>query len=169
MARITVKGTPVQTAGELPLVGDLAPDFRLTRRNLTDVTLRDYRGRKLLVSVVTSLDTSLCATSTRRFNQDAVGIDNATVLVVSNDLPFAQSRFCETSGIENAETLSQLRDRSFGRTWGMEMVSGPSAGLLARSVIVVDSHGRVTYTQQVPENSDEPDYARALEALRAAD
>jgi len=166
MARITLGGNEIHTIGELPQVGSQAPDFRLTKNDLSDVSLRDFAGKRLIVNIAPSLDTGVCAASARHFNQDAVQLPGVIVLTVSNDLPFAQSRFCEAAGIANVVTLSQLRNRDFGRSWGVEIVDGPLAGLLSRAVVVLDGDGKVVYTQQVPEIKQEPDYEAALAVLR---
>ncbi len=151
----------------MPAVGSTAPDFRLTRGDLGDVSLREYAGRKVVVNIVPSLDTGVCAASARRFNQEAASLPDTVILTVSCDLPFAQGRFCEAEGISGVVMLSQLRDRSFGRDWGVEIVDGPLAGLLSRAVVVLDRGGKVAYTEQVPEIAQEPDYARALAAVKA--
>jgi thioredoxin-dependent peroxiredoxin len=168
MAEITLKGNKIHTAGNLPATGTQAPDFRLTKGDLSDASLKDFAGRKLVLNIVPSLDTGICAASARRFNQDATGLAGTVVLTISNDLPFAQGRFCEAEGIANVVMLSQLRDRAFGRTWGVEIVDGPLAGLLSRAVVVLDAGHRVVYTEQVPEIAQEPDYGRALAAVKAA-
>lgn len=168
MAEITFKGNKVHTSGTLPKTGAAAPDFRLTRGDLTDVSLADFRGRKLILNIVPSLDTGVCAASARRFNQEAATLPDVTILTISNDLPFAQKRFCEAEGIAAVVPLSQMRDRAFGKTYGVEIVDGPLAGLLSRAVVVLDTAHRVTYVEQVPEIAQEPDYARALAAVRTA-
>lgn len=167
MATITFKGNPIHTAGSLPSIGAQAPDFKLTRSDLADVSLKDFAGRRKLLNIVPSLDTGVCAASTRRFNQEAVRIPGAAILVVSCDLPFAQKRFCDAEGISNVTTLSELRARRFGEDYGVRMVDGPLAGLLSRAVVVLDEKDRVVYTEQVPEIASEPDYTRALAALGA--
>ncbi len=168
MANIALKGNPISTVGELPTVGSPAPAFKLTTGGLEDVQLSDFAGKTLVLNIVPSLDTGICAASARRFNQEAAGLTNTVVLTVSLDLPFAQKRFCETEGIENVVPLSQLRDRSFGRNWGVEIATGPMAGLLSRAVVVVNGEGVVTYTEQVPEIVQEPDYDAALAAVKKA-
>lgn len=168
MAEITLKGNRIHTAGHLPAPGTQAPDFRLTKGDLSDASLKDFAGRKLVLNIVPSLDTGVCAASARRFNQDATGLAGTVVLTISNDLPFAQGRFCEAEGIANVVMLSQLRDRAFGRAWGVEIVDGPLAGLLSRAVVVLDSAHRVVYAEQVPEIAQEPDYGKALAAVKAA-
>lgn len=169
MAQVKLKGNPVQTSGELPAVGSMAPDFKLTGTNLGDVSLEQYKGKRVVMNVFMSLDTSTCAASVRRFNSELAGQEDTVVLCISRDLPFAHARFCEAEGIEGVVSLSDMRDRSFGRDYGIELKDGPVAGLLARSVIVLDREGQVAYTQQVDELSAEPDYEKALAALNATD
>jgi thiol peroxidase len=166
MATITLKGEPIHTSGNLPGLGSKAPDFLLTRGDLTDATLKEFSGRKKLLNIVPSLDTGICAASTRRFNQEAERLQNAVILVVSNDLPFAQQRFCDTEGIRNVVALSELRARQFGEDYGVRMVDGPLAGLLSRAVVVLDENDRVLYTEQVPEIGHEPNYEKALDAIK---
>jgi thiol peroxidase len=167
MAEITFKGNKVHTVGKLPKVGSRAPDFRLTRADLTNVSLKDFAGKKKILSIVHSLDTGTCAASARAFEARAGALADTVVLTISNDLPFAQKRFCEAENIKNVIALSQMRDRKFGRSYGVEYEDGPLAGLLARSVVVLDEKNRVLYTQQVQETSKEPDYDAALKAVGA--
>jgi thioredoxin-dependent peroxiredoxin len=164
MAVITVGGTPTHTRGTLPAVGSRAPDFLLTRGDLGDVRLADFKGKRKILSIVTSLDTGTCAASARKFNREAASLPHVVILTISNDLPFAQKRFCEAEGIDKVIPLSQLRNRDFGAAYGVEIVDGPLAGLLARSIVVVDENDTVVYREQVAENSHEPDYAGALAA-----
>lgn len=166
MATVTLKGNPIHTSGDLPPVGAAAPDFCLTRNDLSDVSLRDFAGKRVLLNIVPSLDTGVCAASARRFNREAAAVSGAVVLTVSRDLPFAQSRFCSAEGIASVVTLSELRDLSFGEAYGVRIVDGPLKGLLARSVVVLDQGHRVLYTELVPEIAQEPDYEKALAALR---
>lgn len=166
MASIEFKGMPVKTTGNLPQVGVHAPDFTLTRSNLSDVSLKEFQGKKKLLNIVPSLDTGVCAASARRFNEEAGKVPGAVILTVSCDLPFAQKRFCEVEGIQNVEMLSELRTRAFGESYGVRMVDGPLAGLLSRAVVVIDEHDKVTYTEQVPEITQEPAYDKAIEALK---
>jgi len=166
MAKITLKGKPVNTIGQLPKEGAKAPDFRLTRGDLTDVTLADFKGKKVILNIVNSLDTGLCAASARKFNTEATTLPNTVVLTVSNDLPFAANRFCETNGIKNVVTVSQLRNRRFGKDYGVEFADGPLEGLLSRAVVVVDEKGTVIHAQQVHENASEPDYDAAIHAVK---
>ncbi len=164
MAEITLRGNPIHTVGELPAVGSSAPAFTLTGGNLADVRLEDFGGKKLVLNIFPSLDTSVCAASVRAFNQKAGGRDDVTVLNVSADLPFAQSRFCGAEGIEGVTNASAFRS-DFGTTYGVTITDGPMSGLLSRAVVVVDPDGTVTYTEQVPEIGQEPNYDAALAAL----
>lgn len=166
MAEVTLKGTPIHTTGDLPATGSKAPDFQLTKVDLSDVSLSDYSGRKKILNIVPSLDTGVCAASTRRFNEEIKKLGDTVVLTVSNDLPFAQGRFCDANNIDEVVTLSQLRDRSFGKQYGVELEDGPMAGLLARAVVVLDEDNTVRYTELVPEIAQEPDYDKALEAVK---
>ena len=166
MAEVTFKGNKVKTVGALPKVGRKAPDFRLTRGDLQDVSLKDFAGKKKILNIVHSLDTGPCAVSARRFEADAATLKDTVVLTISNDLPFAQSRFCQAENIGKVITLSQMRDRRFGKDYGVEMVDGPIAGLTARSVVVLDQNDTVLYTEQVAEISREPNYEAALKAVR---
>jgi len=165
MATVTLKGNPINTNGELPAVGSQAPDFRLVTTDLADVTLGDYAGKKKLLNIVPSLDTPVCATSTKKFNDQAKGRDDMVVLVISADLPFASGRFCTAEGLENVVTLSMMRSRNFAKDYGMLIEDGPLAGITARAVVVLDDHDKVLYTQLVPEIVQEPDYEPALAAL----
>jgi thiol peroxidase len=166
MAEVAFKGNKVRTSGRLPKVGARAPDFRLTRGDLTDVSLKDFSGKKKILSIVHSLDTGTCAASAKAFEARAGALGNTVILTVSNDLPFAQKRFCEAENIHSVVPLSQMRTRRFGRDYGVEYLDGPLAGLLARAVVVIDEQDRVVYTQQVQETSQEPDYEAALKAVR---
>ena len=166
MATITLKGNPIQTSGSLPAVGAKAPDFSLTGKDLGDVTLATYAGKRKLLSIVPSLDTGVCAASARRFNLEAAALPGTVILTISCDLPFAQGRFCEAEGIANVVTLSELRSRDFGRDYGIRITTGPLAGLLGRAIVVLDAENRVVYTEQVPEIVQEPDYEKALAALK---
>ncbi len=164
MAQITLKGNPVNTVGDLPAVGAAAPAFTLTTTELADRGLADYAGKTVVLNIFPSLDTPVCATSVRRFNQLAAE-KNATVLCVSADLPFAQARFCGAEGIENVETLSAFRHAAFGEDYGVRMVDGPLAGVFGRAVVVIDGDGNVKYTELVPEIVQEPNYDAAMAAL----
>ena len=166
MAQIMVKGSPTSTSGSLPAVGSVPPDFVLVDGSLSDRRLRDWAGKTIILNIVTSLDTSTCAVSAKKFDSEAGKLPGVVVLTVSCDLPFAQGRFCKTEGVSNVITLSQMRDRAFGKDYGVEILDGPLAGLFSRSVVVIGADGRVKYTEQVPENSHEPDYGKALAAAR---
>ena len=166
MAQVTLKGNPIHTNGELPAVGAHAPDFKLTNGDLKDVSLADYKGKKKILNIVPSLDTSVCATSTRKFNESASKLPNTVVLVVSADLPFASKRFCTTEGLQNVVPLSLMRDKSFAKDYGVLLQDGPLAGICARAVVVTDANDKVVYRQLVPEIGQEPDYDKALAAAR---
>jgi len=166
MATITLKGNAIHSSGVLPPLGSKAPDFRLTRGDLSDATLADWAGKVKILSIVPSLDTSTCALSAKRFNAEVKKLGQAVVLNVSRDLPFAQKRFCQAEGVDVVVPLSELRDRSFGKAYGVELVDGPLAGLLARAVLVLDGADRVVYAEQVPEIGQEPDYESAVAAVR---
>jgi thiol peroxidase len=165
MATISLGGNPVHTIGQLPHKGSPAPDFQLTKADLSTTTLADYAGKKVILNIFPSIDTPTCATSVRTFNQRAAGLENTVVLCISRDLPFAQKRFCGAEGIANVETLSDFRDGSFGKAYGLELTDGKLAGLHSRAVVVVDARGNVAYTEQVPEIADEPNYEAALASL----
>lgn len=166
METTAFKGTPVHTCGHLPHTGSLAPRFTLTRGDLTELRSEELKGRRIVLNIFPSLDTAVCATSVRKFNQLAASLDNTTVVAVSKDLPFAQSRFCTTEGIENLIAASAFRSPEFAREYGIEMVNGPLAGLLARAVVIIDETGRIVYTELVPEITREPDYEAAIKALK---
>lgn len=168
MATITHKGKTIHTSGELPRVGSKLPEFKLTKADLSEVGNADFAGKILILNIVPSLDTGTCAASARAFNMKIKELGGALVLTISRDLPFAQKRFCEAEGIDAVVTLSELRDRKFGETFGATILEGALAGLLSRAVVVADSSGKVVYTEQVPEIGQEPDYARAMAAARAA-
>jgi thiol peroxidase len=163
MAQITLRGNPVHTIGELPAVGSSAPQFSLTGTDLGAVTSEQFSGKPLLLNIFPSVDTPVCATSVRTFNERA-GASGLTVLCVSKDLPFAQKRFCGAEGIENVMTASAFRD-SFGEDYGITIVDGAMAGLLARAVVVIGADGKVAYTELVPEIGVEPSYDAGLSAL----
>lgn len=165
MASITLKGNAINTCGDLPAVGSSAPDFSLTTTDLADVSLKDYAGKKIVLNIFPSIDTPVCATSVRTFNEKAAGKDDTVVLCISLDLPFAHKRFCGAEGLEDVVSVTELRERGFGEAYGVRIVDGPLAGLLARAVVIVDGDGKVTYTEQVPEITQEPDYEKAISAL----
>lgn len=166
MSKVRFKGNAVNTVGDLPEVGTIAPDFALTGSDLSDVSIRDFEGKRMVLNIFPSLDTAVCAASVRRFNQEAAGLDNTVVLCISEDLPFAQSRFCGTEELEDVVTLSSFRYRAFANNYGVRIINGPLDGLMTRAVIVLDENRKVLYTQLVPEITEEPDYEGALKALR---
>lgn len=165
MTAITFKGNPVSTVGELPAVGESARDFTLVGTDLSDKNLGDYKGKNVILNIFPSVNTGVCATSVRKFNEEASKLENTVVLNISKDLPFAQSQFTKAEGIENVQMLSDFRT-SFGQEYGVQMEDGPLKGLLSRAVIVIDSEGKVVYNEQVPEIGQEPDYERALQAIQ---
>lgn len=166
MARITLKGNPFETSGDLPTVGSYAPDFELVDGDLKDVTLADFKGKQKVLSIVPSLDTAVCAASTHAFNEKAAALSNTVVLVISADLPFAQKRFCTTAGIDGVKTLSLMRSRVFAKDYGVLITGGPLEGITARAVLCLDENDKVLHSQLVPEIAQEPDYDAALAALR---
>lgn len=166
MATVRSKGKPIEVAGTFPSKGDTAPGFTLVGNDLNDVSLVDFSGKRKVLNIVLSLDTGVCATSTRKFNEQAASADNAVVLVVSSDLPFASSRFCSTEGLSNVVTLSTLRGREFMKDYGVEIASGPLVGLCARAVVVLDESDTVLHAELVSETSSEPDYTAAIAALK---
>lgn len=166
MAKITLHGNPCNTNGDLPAVGSTAPDFKLVAGDLSDVSLATYAGKKKLLNIVPSLDTPVCATSTRKFNEAMAGRTNAVALVISADLPFASGRFCSNEGLENVVNLSMMRSRNFGKDYGILIEDGPLAGITGRAVVVMNADNKVVYTQLVPEIGQEPDYDSAIAALR---
>ncbi len=167
MASVTFQGTPVQLCGDLPHTGAAAPEFGGVKGDLSVAHLSDFKGRKVILNIFPSLDTPVCAASVRRFNQEASSLENTVVLCISKDLPFAQSRFCTTEGLENVIPLSVFRCTCFNDKYGLLMTEGPLKGLLARAVVVIDTEGTVVYSQLVPEVTDEPDYGKAVEALKS--
>ncbi len=163
--QITLKGSPINLDGNFPKVGESAPDFTLTTSALGDVSLAEYAGKKKVISIVPSLDTPVCATSTQKFNQQVADKNDVALLVVSGDLPFAASRFCETNSAANTVTLSTMRNQDFAKNYGVLMADGPLAGLTARAVLVLDQDNQVVHAELVPEIAQEPDYDAALAAL----
>src|SRR3569623_2043307 len=165
MATVTLKGNAIHTNGELPAVGSAAPDFHLVDKDLKDVRLVDFKGKKKLLNIVPSLDTSVCATSTRKFNEYVKGRKDLAELVISSDLPFAQGRYCSSEGLDNDNTLTKMRSRNFAKDYGVLIEDGPLAGITARAVVARDENDRVVYTELVPEIAQEPNYDKALAAL----
>jgi len=165
MATVTLKGNPIHTNGDLPALGMKAPDFALVKTDLSEVSLAHFAGKKKLLNIVPSLDTGICALSTKYFNDHAEKHPDTLILVVSADLPFAAGRFCTGSGIQNVVTLSMMRDRKFAQDYGVLIVDGPLAGISARAVVVLSAENQVLYTELVPEIGQEPNYLAALAAL----
>jgi len=165
MATITLQGNEIHTNGELPAVGDRAPDFHLVDGELNDRRLADYAGKKKLLNIVPSLDTPVCATSTKKFNEAAAAHAGTVMLIISADLPFAQGRFCGAEGTDKVIPLSMMRSRNFAKDYGVLIEDGPLAGITARAVVVLDENDKVVYTELVPEIGQEPDYDAALAAL----
>jgi thiol peroxidase len=165
MAQITLQGNPIETVDSLPGVNTQAPEFTLTRTDLSDCRLSDFAGQTVVLNIFPSIDTSVCAASVRRFNAEASNYDNTVVLCVSADLPFAHQRFCEGEGLDRVIPLSVFRSPDFGKNYGVTIASGPIAGLLSRAIVIIDKEGRIVYTEQVPEIAQEPDYEAALQVL----
>lgn len=165
MTTITLKGNKIHTTGELPKVGSKAKDFSLVNAGLERVSLENFKGNRFVLNIFTSLDTSTCAASVRYFNKVAAGLKNTKVLCISRDLPFAQKRFCGAEGLDNVITLSDFETGEFGKNYGLQIADGSLKGLNSRVVIIIDEKGTITYTQQVPEISEEPDYGDVLKNL----
>lgn len=165
MANITLKGNAISTKGELPTIGSELKNFTLVNDKLEDKNLNDYKGKKLIFNIFPSIDTGVCAASARKFNEEASSVENTIILNVSKDLPFALGRFCAAEGLDQVETLSDFRG-SFGDDFGVIIENGPLAGLMSRAIIVTDTEGKVIYTEQVPEITQEPDYEKALNAVK---
>lgn len=165
MATVTLQGKPLHTLGDLPKKGSLAPDFMLTKTDLSEIKLSELLGKKILLSIFPSVDTGTCATAMRHFNEQCNDMPNVTVLCVSADLPFAQKRFCGAENLKNVVPASAFRHPEFGKKYGVVLMDGPLAGLLSRAVVVLDEKGTVVYSQLVPEISAEPNYDAALGAL----
>src|SRR3990167_6024152 len=166
MAKITLGGNPIHTNGDLPTVGSTAPDFKLQDADLKDLSLADFKGRKKLLNIVPSLDTPVCAMSTKKFNEQAARHPNAVMLIVSADLPFAMKRFCAAENTDKVKSLSMMRDRHFAKDYGVLITDGPLAGITARAIVVIDENDKVKYTELVPEIAQEPNYDAALAALK---
>jgi thiol peroxidase len=166
MAKITFKGNPVSTVGDLPKVGGPSPDFTLTKVDLAPLAKKDLLGKNVVLNIFPSIDTGVCATSVRTFNQKAAALQDTVVVCVSKDLPFAMKRFCGAEGIDKVTTASWFRGPDFGKDFGVTMTDGPLAGLFARAVVVVDKTGKVVHSQLVPEIAQEPNYDQALASIR---
>ena len=167
MAQITFKGNPIHSAGNLPKAGERAPDFSLTKDDLSDTSLKDYKGKRIVLNIFPSIDTPVCASSVRKFNEQASRLKNTAVLCISKDLPFAQKRFCASEGLSNVINASEYKNNTFSDAYKVKITDGPLAGLFSRAVVVIDEQGKVLYTEQVPEIAQEPDYAKALASLGA--
>lgn len=165
MANITLKGNPIHTIGNLPEVGSKVKDFKLVNEKLEVKTLSDYLGKKIILNIFPSIDTGVCASSARKFNEQVVSLENTVVINISKDLPFALGRFCAAEGLDNIDTLSDFRG-SFGEDFGVTIIDSPLQGLLSRAVVIVDENGKVVYTEQVPEIGQEPDYEKALQYVK---
>lgn len=166
MATITLKGNKITTNGDLPAVGSAAPDLHLVDKDLNDKRLADYKGKKKLLNIVPSLDTPVCATSTKKFNDVARSRNDVVMLIISADLPFAMSRFCSAENTDKVVTLSMMRSKNFAKDYGVLIQDGPLAGITARAVVVLDENDKVVYTELVPEIAQEPDYDKAIAALK---
>jgi thiol peroxidase len=166
MATVTLKGNPIHTNGNLPAKGQKAPDFKLTTVDLRDVGLGEWKGKKKILNIVPSLDTAVCATSTRKFNESGGKLPDTVVLVISADLPFAMKRFCTTEGLQNVVSLSMIRGKGFAKEYGVLLEDGPLAGLSARAVLVLDADDKVIHSELVPEIGQEPNYDAALAAAK---
>lgn len=165
MATVTLKGNKINTSGTLPEVGVKAPDFTLTATDLSSKSLSDFLGNKVVLNIFPSVDTGTCAQSVRAFNKEASGLENTKVLCISHDLPFALARFCGAEGLDNVISLSDFKNGNFGKDYGLNFIDGPLEALHSRCVVVLDENGTVTYTEQVSETVNEPNYKAALEAL----
>ncbi|GGH21946.1 thiol peroxidase [Sphingobacterium alkalisoli] len=165
MSQVKFKGSPVNTKGTLPQVGSNAPDFSLTSGDLSQKSLKDFSGKKVILNIFPSVDTGTCAASVRKFNEKASSLENTIVLCISKDLPFAQGRFCAAEGLENVVSLSEYKDANFSDAYGVKFIEGPLEGLLSRAIVVLDESGKVIYTEQVEETVEEPNYDAALAAL----
>ena len=167
MATVTLRGNPITLAGNMPKVGDTAPDFTLVGSDMAPITKASLAGKKKVIVTLPSLDTPVCQMETRKFNEQAAALgDNVVVVIASSDLPFAAKRFCTTEGLERVKSGSDLRDRDFGKRWGVAIADGPLQGVTARAVFVVDENDKITYTELVPEIAQEPNYDAALAALK---
>ena len=165
MANITLGGNPATTVGKLPEVGTKTPDFKLTNTELTDKSLSDFSGSRLVLNIFPSVDTGVCAQSIRTFNEKASSLDNTKVLCISKDLPFAMARFCGAEGLDDVVNLSDYKTGEFGETYGVTFKDSVFKTLLSRAVVVLDTNGTILHTEQVSETGEEPNYEAALNAL----
>ncbi len=165
MSKVTLQGNLVETVGELPEIGTIAHEFTLVKNDLSEATLSDYKGKRKVLNIFPSIDTPTCATSVRTFNKNASELENLVVLNISCDLPFAQARFCGSEGIDKVETLSSFRS-TFAKNYNVGFANGPLVGLCSRAIIILDENNKIIYTEQVKEIADEPNYAKALIAIK---
>ena len=165
MTKITLKGNEIETCGNLPEIGSKAKDFTLIGTDLSPKTLKDFEGKNVVLNIFPSIDTGTCAASVRNFNKSAANLENTKVLCISRDLPFAQGRFCGAEGIENVVMLSDFNTGQFGKDYGLEITTGPLTGLNSRCIVVINTEGKVIYTEQVAETTEEPNYEKAIGAL----
>lgn len=165
MAKITLQGNPINTNADLPAVGAAAPDFKLTNKDLEDKTLADFKGKKKVLNIVPSLDTPVCATSTKKFNESLGDRKDVVVLIISADLPFAMSRFCSAENTDKVTALSMMRSKNFAKDYGVLIQDGPLAGITARAIVVIDENDKVVYREMVPEIAQEPNYDKAIASL----
>jgi thiol peroxidase len=166
MASIELRGTTANTVGELPEVGSMAPDFTLVKRDFSTVSLKDYTGKKVVLNIFLSVDTVTCVQSVHQFNKQASLLENTLILCVSTDLPFALNRFCGAEGIDHLEMLTDFKERSFGENYGITFKDGPLQSLFSRAIVIINEEGEVIYTEHVPKLADEPNYQKALEAIK---
>lgn len=165
MAKITLKGNEIETIGTLPSTGTTAADFTLVKTDLSELTLKELQGKNVVLNIFPSIDTDVCAASVRKFNKDLSEKEDTVVVCISADLPFALGRFCAAEGLDNVIPVSVFRAPEFGKDYGVTIQTGPLAGLLSRAVVILDKQGKVIYTEQIPEITEEPDYEKALQAL----
>lgn len=166
MSKITLGGNPINTSGELPKIGENAKAFHLTKVDLSQLTLEELKGSKVVLNIFPSVDTQVCATSVRKFNEQAAALENTKVVCVSRDLPFAQARFCGAEGIKNVIMASDYASGQFGKDYGLEIIDPPFMSLHSRVIVVIDENGKIVYTEQVPEIADEPNYEKAIAAIK---
>lgn len=165
MAKVLFKDNTINTIGNLPTVGDTAPDFLLSKTDLSDITVNDFKGKRVVMNIFPSIETPVCSLSVKRFNTEVEKLENTEILCVSKDLPFAHARFNAEEDIKNVISVCELRDQSFGENYGVRIIDGPLAGLFARALVVMDENSKVIYTQLVPEISQEPDYDAVLNLI----
>ncbi len=165
MAKVTFKDSEINTIGNLPAVGDSAPEFLLSKTDLSDITVSDFKGKRVVINIFPSIETPVCSLSVKRFNAEVEKLENTEILCVSKDLPFAHARFNAEEEIKNVISVCELRDQSFGENYGVRIIDGPLAGLFARALVVLDENSKVIFTQLVPEISQEPDYDSVIELL----